>query len=108
MSGGCARHPMITGYRLPTRWQSPTLALQDNANHLWILNCYEAVFAVRRNGETMNKVTIIHPRLQHLGMTTADTDAMLHWYQTVLGMSLVHRTSSATGDQKSGPNLMGA
>ena len=56
----------------------------------------------------MNKVTIIHPRLQHLGMTTANTDAMLHWYRTVLGMSLVHRTSSATGDQKSGPNLMAA
>jgi len=56
----------------------------------------------------MNKVTIIHPRLQHLGMTTADTDAMINWYRTVLGMSLVHRTSSATGDQKSGPNLMAA
>jgi catechol 2,3-dioxygenase len=56
----------------------------------------------------MNKVTIIHPRLQHLGMTTANTDTMLDWYRTVLGMSLVHRTSSATGDQKSGPNLMAA
>ena len=56
----------------------------------------------------MNKVTIIHPRLQHIGMTTANTDAMLNWYRTVLGMSLVHRTSSATGDQKAGPNLMAA
>src|SRR3984957_7880470 len=56
----------------------------------------------------MNKLTIIHPRLQHLGMTTADTDATLNWYRTVLGMTLVHRTSSATGDQKSGPNLMAA
>ena len=27
---------------------------KDNANHLWILNCCEAVFAFRRNGETMN------------------------------------------------------
>src|ERR1700730_11220626 len=56
----------------------------------------------------MNKVTIIHPRLQHIGMTTANTDALLNWYRTVLGMSLVHRTSSATGDQKAGPNLMAA
>ena len=56
----------------------------------------------------MNKVTIIHPRLQHLGMTTADIDVMLNWYRTVLGMSLIHRTSSATGDQKGGPNLMAA
>ena len=23
---------------------------KDNANHLWILNCYEAVFVFRRNG----------------------------------------------------------
>src|SRR5260370_17975985 len=56
----------------------------------------------------MNKVTIIHPRLQHIGMTTANTDVMLNWYRTVLGMSLVHRTNSATGDQKAGPNLMAA
>ena len=45
----------------------------------------------------MNSVTIVHPRLQHLGMTTANIDAMLTWYRSVLGMSLVHRTGSATG-----------
>src|SRR6202021_614354 len=56
----------------------------------------------------MNTVTIVPPRLQHLGMTTANTDAMLDWYRTVLGMSLVHRTSSATGDQTGGPKLTAA
>jgi catechol 2,3-dioxygenase len=56
----------------------------------------------------MNKVTIVHPRLQHLGMTTTDIDAMLLWYRKVLGMTLVHRTSSATGEHGAGPNLMAA
>jgi catechol 2,3-dioxygenase len=56
----------------------------------------------------MNKVTIIHPRLQHLGMTTANIDAMLSWYRDVLGMSLVHRTSSATRDENDGPVLKAA
>jgi catechol 2,3-dioxygenase len=45
----------------------------------------------------MNKVTIIHPRLQHLGMTTSNMDAMLAWYRNVVGMSLAHRTAAATG-----------
>jgi len=56
----------------------------------------------------MNAVTIIHPRLQHLGMTTANIDAMLDWYRNVLGMSLIHRTSSATGDHMGGPVLKAA
>jgi catechol 2,3-dioxygenase len=56
----------------------------------------------------MNKVTIVHPRLHHLGMTTTDIDAMLLWYRKVLGMTLVHRTSSATGEHGAGPNLMAA
>jgi catechol 2,3-dioxygenase len=55
----------------------------------------------------MNSLTIIHPRLQHLGMTTGNIDAMLAWYRNVLGMSLIHRTSSATGE-RAGPGLMAA
>jgi catechol 2,3-dioxygenase len=47
----------------------------------------------------MNTVTIVHPRLQHLGMTTGNIDALLSWYRTVVGMELVHRTDSATGDR---------
>ncbi len=56
----------------------------------------------------MNKVTSVHPRLQHLGMTTANIDAMLIWYRNVLGMNLVHRTASAAGGQKDGPVLKAA
>jgi catechol 2,3-dioxygenase len=56
----------------------------------------------------MNKMTIVHPRLQHLGITTNSIDAMMNWYRKVLGMELVHRTNSATGDQKTGPSLMAA
>ena len=56
----------------------------------------------------MNKVTSVHPRLQHLGMTTANIDAMLTWYRNVLGMNLVNRTTSATGGQKDGPVLKAA
>jgi catechol 2,3-dioxygenase len=56
----------------------------------------------------MNKTTVIHPRLQHLGMTTANTDAMLAWYRNVLGMDLVHRTGAATGTSKEGQGLKAA
>ena len=56
----------------------------------------------------MNKITIVHPRLQHLGMTTSSIDAMMNWYRNVLGMELVHRTNSATGDGKEGPSLKAA
>jgi catechol 2,3-dioxygenase len=58
--------------------------------------CFE-----RENEENqrMNTETIIHPRLQHLGMTTGNIDAMLSWYRTVLGMDLVHRTDSAVSGE---------
>jgi len=56
----------------------------------------------------MNTVTIIHPRLQHLGMTTSNIDAMLTWYRKVLGMDLVHRTGSATAEHKEGQVLKAA
>ena len=52
----------------------------------------------------MNKVTIIHPRLQHLGMTTANIDVMLKWCRDILGMNLAHHTSSATGLMRPGPH----
>jgi catechol 2,3-dioxygenase len=50
----------------------------------------------------MNSDTIIHPKLQHIGMTTSNLDAMLEWYRAVLGMSVVHRTASATGEKAAG------
>ena len=55
----------------------------------------------------MNMATIIHPRLQHLGMTTPNIDAMLSWYRTVLGMDLVHRTDAAVKG-KGAPSLKAA
>ncbi|NHT77613.1 biphenyl-2,3-diol 1,2-dioxygenase [Rhizobiaceae bacterium CRRU44] len=46
---------------------------------------------------TLNNETIVHPRLHHLGLTTGSTNPMVEWYRTVLGMSVVHQTSSAAG-----------
>jgi catechol 2,3-dioxygenase len=43
----------------------------------------------------MNAETIIHPRLQHLGLTTGNLETMIDWYRKVLGMSVVHRTGGA-------------
>jgi catechol 2,3-dioxygenase-like lactoylglutathione lyase family enzyme len=45
----------------------------------------------------MNTVTIIHPRLQHLGLTTGNLRAMIDWYRKVLGMSIVHETGGLVG-----------
>ena len=41
----------------------------------------------------MNTEIIIHPKLQHYGLTTANLDAMIDWYRKVLGMTVNHRTS---------------
>ena len=41
----------------------------------------------------MNTEIIVHPKLQHYGLTTANLDAMIDWYQKVLGMTVNHRAS---------------
>ena len=41
----------------------------------------------------MNTEIIVHPKLQHYGLTTANLDAMIDWYQKVLGMAVNHRAS---------------
>ena len=56
----------------------------------------------------MNSGTIIHPKLQHIGMTTSNLDAMLEWYRAVLGMWVVHRTASPTGKEKKVEGLTAA
>jgi len=56
----------------------------------------------------MNTVTIVHPRLQHIGMTTPNIDAMVKWYRTAVGMDLVHRTGSAANTGKDAPALKAA
>jgi catechol 2,3-dioxygenase len=49
---------------------------------------------------------VIHPRLHHYGLTTANLETMCKWYATVLGMSVVFETSSALG--KDAPIKVGA
>jgi catechol 2,3-dioxygenase len=44
----------------------------------------------------LNTETIVHPRLQHISLTTSRTDEMIHWYRTVLGMNLQHRNENPT------------
>ncbi len=40
----------------------------------------------------MTTQTNVHPRLHHYGLITADLDAMIDWYQKVLGMTINHRS----------------
>jgi catechol 2,3-dioxygenase len=41
--------------------------------------------------ELMNTEIIIHPKLQHYGLMTANLEAMIDWYRKVLGMTINHR-----------------
>ena len=52
----------------------------------------------------MNTETIVHPTLQHFGLTTANLEAMIDWYRKVLGMTINHRSAAPAGAQK-GPSL---
>jgi len=40
----------------------------------------------------MNTQTIVHPKLHHYGLITADLDPMVEWYRKVLGMTVNHRS----------------
>jgi catechol 2,3-dioxygenase len=40
----------------------------------------------------MNTEIIIHPKLQHYGLMTANLEAMIDWYRKVLGMTINHRS----------------
>ena len=55
----------------------------------------------------MNTEITIHPRLQHLGLTTANLDAMLDWYRKVLGMTVNARVG-APGGPRNGPSFSAA
>jgi catechol 2,3-dioxygenase len=55
----------------------------------------------------MNTEIIVHPKLQHFGLTTANLDAMIDWYRKVLGMTVNHRSLEPTGAQKE-PSLSAA
>jgi catechol 2,3-dioxygenase len=56
----------------------------------------------------MNTETIIHPRLQHLGMTTSNLEPMIQWYRKVLGMTIVHQTGAAPIHQGGAPSINAA
>lgn len=43
----------------------------------------------------MNTETIVHPRLQHIAISTSNLDRMLDWYYKVLGMTVNHRRPAA-------------
>ena len=51
----------------------------------------------------MNTVTIVHPRLQHIGMTTPNIDAMVKWYRTVVGMDPSHRVCRKYRKRRASP-----
>jgi catechol 2,3-dioxygenase len=51
----------------------------------------------------MNTEIIVHPKLQHFGLATANLEAMIAWYREVLGMTVNHRSQAATGAQKGPP-----
>lgn len=45
----------------------------------------------------MNTEIIVHPKLQHFGLATANLDPMIDWYRKVLGMTINHRTALPPG-----------
>src|SRR3984893_12939875 len=49
---------------------------------------------------SMNTEIIVHPKLQHFGLTTANLETMIDWYRKVLGMTVSHRSAAPTGSQK--------
>jgi catechol 2,3-dioxygenase len=51
----------------------------------------------------MNTEIIVHPKLHHFGLTTANLDAMLDWYRKVLGMTINHRSKPTPGARNGPP-----
>jgi len=45
----------------------------------------------------MNTEIISHPKLQHVGLTTPNLDAMLDWYRKTIGMTVNKRVSVPAG-----------
>jgi catechol 2,3-dioxygenase len=55
----------------------------------------------------MNTEIIVHPRLQHFGLATANLEAMLDWYRKVLGMTVNSRVTAPSGP-RGGPSFSAA
>ena len=45
----------------------------------------------------MNTEIIVHPKLQHYALGTANLDAMIDWYRKVLGMTINYRSTMPAG-----------
>jgi catechol 2,3-dioxygenase-like lactoylglutathione lyase family enzyme len=56
----------------------------------------------------LNTETIVHPRLQHLSLTTGHVDEMIHWYRVVLGMNLLHYNQNPTAAAGENPGIVAA
>ena len=51
----------------------------------------------------MNTEIIIHPKLQHVGLTTANLQAMLDWYREVIGLTVNHLVKVPVGTSDGPP-----
>jgi catechol 2,3-dioxygenase-like lactoylglutathione lyase family enzyme len=52
----------------------------------------------------MNTEITVHPKLHHVGLTTANVGAMTDWYRKVLGMTINFRFSAPAG-ARNGPSF---
>ena len=52
----------------------------------------------------LNTETIVHPRLQHIGLLTADLARLVDWYRTVLGMRPIHVADNPTDASVDSPS----
>jgi catechol 2,3-dioxygenase-like lactoylglutathione lyase family enzyme len=59
--------------------------------------CLPPARAKLKKSEMLNTETVIHPKLQHLGLTTGNLQPLLAWYKTVLGMRLIYLSENPIG-----------
>lgn len=53
----------------------------------------------------LNTETIVHPILQHVGLTTNKLEKLRDWYKLVLGMRVIYLSENPTGAVTKGPGL---
>jgi catechol 2,3-dioxygenase len=51
---------------------------------------------------SFNTEIAVHPRLQHIGLTTSNLETLLAWYETVLGMRPMHISEDPAGLRSQG------
>jgi catechol 2,3-dioxygenase len=55
-----------------------------------------------KGGIMLNDETIIHPRLQHIGLTTGNLERLADWYHQVLGTRLIYLSENPIGAPEGG------